>query len=134
MFFGGAWIFGRWGVVGWGRKSYLGPAEIISLSSRSFSHLSQIWCKCETPFLFFRPQMFFKVGVRKNLANFGMQLYLKATPRRCFPVKLAKFLRTSFFKEHLWWLLTYCTHMTSHAIWVDVITDIMISIKKMNES
>ena len=25
----------------WGRKSYLGPAEIVSFSSRSFSHLNQ---------------------------------------------------------------------------------------------
>ena len=24
---------------------------------------------------------------------------------RCFPVNFAKFLRTPFFKEHLWWLL-----------------------------
>ena len=37
LFFGGASIFGRWGVVGWGRKSYLGPAEIASFSSRDFS-------------------------------------------------------------------------------------------------
>ena len=22
----------------------------------------------------------------------------------CFPVNVAKFLRTAFFKEHLWWL------------------------------
>ena len=26
---------------------------------------------------------------------------------RCFPVNFAKFLRTSFFTEHLWWLLLY---------------------------
>ena len=37
MFFGGALIVGGWGVVGWGRKSYLGPAEIASFSSRDFS-------------------------------------------------------------------------------------------------
>ena len=24
---------------------------------------------------------------------------------RCFPVNFAKFLRTTFFTEHLWWLL-----------------------------
>ena len=24
---------------------------------------------------------------------------------RCFPMNFAKFLRTSFFTEHLWWLL-----------------------------
>ena len=37
MFFGGALIVGGWGVVVWGRKSYLGPAEIASFSNRDFS-------------------------------------------------------------------------------------------------
>ena len=53
LFFGGAWIFGGLGAVGWGCKSYLGPAEIASFSSRSFSHLNQISFKSETPLLFF---------------------------------------------------------------------------------
>ena len=51
LFFGGVWIFGKWGAVGWDCKSYLGPAEIASFSSRSFSHSNQIWFKCETPLL-----------------------------------------------------------------------------------
>ena len=34
MFFGVALLVGGWGVVGWGRKSYLGPAEMSSFSSR----------------------------------------------------------------------------------------------------
>ena len=29
----------------------------------------------------------------------------KRLQRKCLPVKFAKFLRTSFFTEHLWWLL-----------------------------
>ena len=37
MFIGGAWILDRWGVEGWGRKSYLGEAEIASFASRDFS-------------------------------------------------------------------------------------------------
>ena len=37
MFFGGALIVGGWGVVGWGIKSYLGPAGILSSSCRDFS-------------------------------------------------------------------------------------------------
>ena len=37
MFFGGAFIVGGWGVVGWGRKSYLEPAGITSFSSQDFS-------------------------------------------------------------------------------------------------
>ena len=66
--------------------------------------------------------MFFKIGVLKTLANFtGKQLRwslfnkvvgLKAwsviknrLQQRCFSVKFAKFLRTTFFTEHLRWLL-----------------------------
>ena len=30
----------------------------------------------------------------------GLQLW-----HRCFPVNFAKFLRTTFYKEYLWWLL-----------------------------
>ena len=66
-----------------------------------------------------RSQMFFKIHVFKNFANlqentgvrvFFNKLYnnfIKKRPRRkCFPVKFAKFLRTSpFFTEHLQWLL-----------------------------
>ena len=37
MFFGVALLVGGWGVVGWGRKSYLRPAEISSFSSRDLS-------------------------------------------------------------------------------------------------
>ena len=29
----------------------------------------------------------------------------KRLGHRCFPVNIAKFVRTPFFKEHLWWLL-----------------------------
>ena len=59
--------------------------------------------------------IFFKIGVFKNFANFrGKHLcwslflipatLLKRLQHRCFPVKLAKFLRISFFTEHLRWL------------------------------
>ena len=37
MFFGSALILGGWGVVGWGRGSHLGPAEITSFSNWDFS-------------------------------------------------------------------------------------------------
>ena len=46
MFFGVALLVGGWGVVGWGRKSYLGPAEISSFSSRDLSRRNKhdsIW-------------------------------------------------------------------------------------------
>ena len=37
MLFGGALIISRWGVVGWGRKSYLGLVDIESFFSQDFS-------------------------------------------------------------------------------------------------
>ena len=68
--------------------------------------------------------MFFKLGVLKSFANFtgshlcwslflenlhagGMQLYKRKTTTKTSTVKFAKFLKTSFFSEHLWWLLLY---------------------------
>ena len=68
----------------------------------------------------------FKIDVLKNFANLtrkhlcwslffnkvsglrpsGLQNVLKKRlQHRCFPVKFARFLRTSIFTEHLWWLL-----------------------------
>ena len=41
MFFGVALLVGRWGVVGWGRKSYLGSAEISSFSNRDLTRRNQ---------------------------------------------------------------------------------------------
>ena len=38
---GGGLIFGGWGVVEWGRKSYLGPAEIASISSQDLSQSNE---------------------------------------------------------------------------------------------
>ena len=70
-----------------------------------------------------RPEVFCKKGVLRNFTKFTgkhlcQSLFLNkvATLRpstlsrkrlwhRCFPVNFAKFLRTSFIKEHLWWLL-----------------------------
>ena len=62
----------------------------------------------------------FKIGVLKNFAiftgnNFAIYtIFLhncnfikKRLQRRCFPVIIAKFLRTVFFIEYLWWLLLY---------------------------
>ena len=40
-----------------------------------------------------------------KLQVWGLQLYKKRDWHRCFPVNFVKFLRTPFFKEHLWWLL-----------------------------
>ena len=46
------------------------------------------------------PEVFCKKGVLKNFIKFRGK-------HRCFPVNFVKFLRTSFFIEHLWWLLLY---------------------------
>ena len=72
-----------------------------------------------------RPEVFCKRGVLRNLVKFtgkhlrqslfliklqawGLQLWQKKRLwLRCFPVNFAKFLRTHFLTEHLWWLLLY---------------------------
>ena len=46
-----------------------------------------------------RPKVFCKKGPR------SATLLKRRLWHRCFPVNFAKFLRTSFFTEHLWWLL-----------------------------
>ena len=67
-------------------------------------------------------QVFFKTGVFKNsqyyrkisvlesffnkVASLKAYNFIKKRLRhRCFPVNMAKLLRTAFFIEHLWWLL-----------------------------
>ena len=65
--------------------------------------------------------MFFKIDVFKNFAIFtgihrcwsifliklqeACNFIKKKLPHRWFSVNIAKFLRTPFYKEHLWWLL-----------------------------
>ena len=114
MFFGGAWIFGGWGVVGWGCKSYLGPAEIVSFASRSFSHLKQIWFKCERPSLLFLIIFCYISFDQQSSATFDQQsssnFIKKRFQHKRFPVKLAKFLRTTFLKNQSWWLLLCILH------------------------
>ena len=59
-----------------------------------------------------RPEVFCKNGVLKNFAKFigkhdwkTCNFIKKRLQHRCFPVNFAKFLRTLFFIEHLWWVL-----------------------------
>ena len=70
-----------------------------------------------------RPEAFCEKGVLRNFAKFTGKhlcqsllfnkvagprpatLLKKRLWRSCFPVNFAKFLRTPFLKEHLWWLL-----------------------------
>ena len=77
--------------------------------------LNEIW----TGFGSFHSQMFFKIGVSKNFANYTgehlcwrhfliklqtWRLFKERLQHRCFPVKLAKFLRISFLTDELQWL------------------------------
>ena len=62
-----------------------------------------------------RPEVFCKKGVLRNFTKFTgnhlcQSLFFNkvAGPglwHKCFPVNFVKFLRTSLFIEHLWWLL-----------------------------
>ena len=66
-----------------------------------------------------RSQIFFKISVLINFVTFTRKrLYcslilvklqaltlLKRLQHSCLPVSIEKFLRTTFFTEHLWWLL-----------------------------
>ena len=55
-----------------------------------------------------RPEVFCINGVLRNFAKFTGKpatLLKKRLWHRCFPVNFVKFLRTTFFMEHLSWLL-----------------------------
>ena len=84
------------------------------INSANFIGKHQCWS------IFSCSQVFFKVGVLKNFTIFTEKhlcrsLFLiklqafnfskKQLLRRCFPVNIAKFLRTALFTEHPWWLL-----------------------------
>ena len=55
MFFGVALLVGGWRVVGWGRRSYLGPAEISSFSSRDLNRCNKhdsLWLVVSTGYFY----------------------------------------------------------------------------------
>ena len=66
VFFGGAWIVDGWEVVRWGRKSYLGAAEIASFFSRDFSrsmtHSDMMQRLDISTFYFYEPLLFLSLG------------------------------------------------------------------------
>ena len=119
MFFDSAWIFGGWRVVESGRKSYLGLAEIVSFSSRSFSHLNQILFKCIAPLLFlviifyyvsFDQQSSAAVLQNKAAGPQACNFIIKETPTQVFFCEISKTFKNSFFKEHIRWLLLYISY------------------------
>ena len=60
-----------------------------------------------------RPEVFCKKGILRSFTKFTGKhlkpatLLKKRLWHRCFPVNSVKFLRTPFYKEHLWWLLLF---------------------------
>ena len=64
---------------------------------------------------FSRPEVFCKKEVLKNFAKFTRKHLCQSLlvdkvadlslQHSCFPANFAKFLRTTFFTEHFWWLL-----------------------------
>ena len=59
------------------------------------------------------PEVFCKKGILRSFTKFTGKhlkpatLLKKSLWHRCFPVNSVKFLRTPFYKEHLWWLLLF---------------------------
>ena len=53
------------------------------------------------------PEVFCNKGALRNFAKFTGKHLCQSLWRRCFLVNFAKFLRTPFIVEHLWWLLLY---------------------------
>ena len=179
MFVGGALIVGGWGVVGWDRKSYLGPAEIASFSSGDLSPSN----KHDTSWHFYEPllfQIFFPlkfIKLRPSLSSinfainnhadnlfsiyisffqilynmksiflfkytlrffiFKFDLNVKQSPY-FFPVKVMVCRKNSIENKSFFSVdyvkITELQVVTSHAIWVDDITGVMISIKKINKN
>ena len=103
-----------------------------------------------------RPEVFCRKGVLRDFTKFTGKhlcesLYLikvagrgpatllkKRLWQRCFPVNFVKFLRTPFFKEHLWWLLLNFVLDYFDKNWSDVLQidqqDVNLSINSILES
>ena len=87
--------------------------RFLQLSSRYYllrqKQPPEVFCKhrCSQKFL----KIHRKTPVLESLFNkasglWPAILFKKRLQHRCFPVNFVKFLRTSFYIEHLWWLLS----------------------------
>ena len=70
------------------------------------------------------PEVFYKTDVHKHFRSSCPVCLRPATLlkmrfwHRCFPVNFVKFLRISYFTEHLWWLLlTFCKIYRKYCCW-----------------
>ena len=99
---------------------YLGPAEIVSFFQPVFLTFKSNLIETQNTALIFsnnillhhlissHPQMFFKIGVLKNFANFrGKHLCSSLFLIQVVSCQISKIFKNNFFKEHLRWLLRY---------------------------
>ena len=77
------------------------PTQLIWSKGIHRTQFLLIWQK---KFRSSRSQMFFKITVVEKFSSFTEKHLCWILWQRCFPVKFAKILRTSFFTEHLGWL------------------------------
>ena len=99
------------------RWRFLPLRSVVFCSSIHWNALSCSWALYRRR----RPEVFRKKGILRNFAKLTgkhlcKSLFFNKDPRpatllkkrlwhRCFPLNFVKFLRTSFFIEHFWWLL-----------------------------
>ena len=105
-------------------------SKVMSWEGDLFHAYSYYYCtKISWLFCYYRssrPEVFYKKGGLRNFTKFTRKHLCQSN--RCFPVNCAKFLRTSFFTEHLWWLLLLLERFTDLSVQRYVNTD---NIKKM---
>ena len=95
-----------------------------------------------------RYHMFFKISIPKNLAIFtgkhlrqsffcnkvkslqACNFSKKRFQHRCLPVIIAKFLRTAFFVEHVWWLLLFGMEKLQHRSLIRLSYDFIIDYQR----
>ena len=149
MFFVVTLIIGGWGVVRWGRKSYLGSTEIASFSCRDFSRRNnKIRHVVPTSYFYFwwtiaisdfRPFKIYK-NLSVSLSTNTFTVYSHGDDHCYKYIYLFQILHS--MKNFLKYMLRFfifirkmiysknsCTHMRSHANWVNEKVDVMISVK-----
>ena len=96
--------------------SLMDRGYVLNLIRNHMKAVSRCFTVIEMQFRSSHPEMFCKKGVLNNFSKFTGKhlcqsllyfaiLLKKRLWHRCLPVNFAKFLRTLFLLEHLWWLL-----------------------------
>ena len=115
------YFLNEWNIITNNTKKRICCCSCSKKTNRSYSQLS-------STNRISRPEVFCKKDVLGNFAKFigkhlsqslfinkvaGLRpatLLKKKLWGKCFPLNFAKFLRTPFFTEHLWWLPLYKNH------------------------